>query len=102
MSLKRLKTYKGLSGTDNKKTLYDFRGVAELAANSFRVTQTAERLKRDSGHGQDRAQSIAENVGREVRNLMMDDGGEAPENLALEDHISKGRSSLKEDQQAVG
>lgn len=94
MSLKRLKTHKGLGG-DNKKTLYDYMGIAELAANSFRVTQTAERLKRYPVQGLKQAERIASGVGSEVRGMMMSDGGTAPEDLELEEHISQGKKVLK-------
>ncbi len=95
MSMKRLKSYKGLDAKDSKKTLYDFMGVPELAANSFRVTQTAERLKRSDGTGVKYAEAVAKGVGREVREMMTSDGGTPPEDLELEEHISKGKSSLK-------
>lgn len=93
MSLARLKATKGLKGT--KRTLYDFMGITELAANSFRVTQTAQRLKNSQARGLHQAGQIAEQVGREVRDTMLRDGGTAPEDLPIETDIKKAKSGLK-------
>lgn len=83
MTLKRLKTYKGLHDPRSNKTLYDYMGATELAANSFRVTQTAERIKRNKARGVDEASAIARGVGAQVRAMMVSDGGTAPEDLDL-------------------
>lgn len=48
MSLKDLQKFKGV---ECSKTLYDFMGITELAANTFRVTQTAERMKKNNVKG---------------------------------------------------
>lgn len=42
MSTNELRSFKG---SDPKQTLYDFMGLTELAANTFRITQTSERIK---------------------------------------------------------
>lgn len=94
MSLSRLKRHKGL-GDGNKKTLYDFMGVTELAANSFRVTQTAERLRRYPVNGLPQAEGIAKGVGAEVRKMMMSSGGTAPEDLELERDIGQEKRVLE-------
>jgi DNA-damage-inducible protein D len=95
MTLKSLKTYKGLHDPKGSKTLYDYMSATELAANSFRVTQTAERIKRNQARGLDETSAIARGVGQQVRAMMMSDGGTAPENLELEQHISRDRTALK-------
>ncbi len=94
MSLRMLKTHKGLD-PESKKTLYDYMGVTELAANSFRVTQTAERLRRYPVDGLKQAEYVAHGVGAEVRSMMMSDGGTAPEDLAIEEHIGQSKKALK-------
>lgn len=95
MSLRRLKEHKGLDLGRSRGTLYDYMGLAELAANSFRVTQTAERLKRYPVDGLHQAETVARGVGAEVRAMMMSEGGTAPEDLALEEHSGKGKKVLK-------
>lgn len=95
MSLRRLKEHKGLDLRKSKGTLYDYMGITELAANSFRVTQTAERLKRYPVEGVKQAENVARGVGAEVRSMMMSEGGTAPEDLPLEEHIGTGKKVLK-------
>ena len=70
-------------------------GITELAANSFRVTQTAERLRRYPVEGVKQAENVARDVGAEVRSMMMSEGGTAPEDLPLEEHIGTGKKVLK-------
>jgi len=92
MSLAQLKEHKGLS---RGKNLYDHAGITELAANSFRVTQTAERLKNIGRAGLPAARKVANEVGREVRQTMAKSSGVRPEDLAIEEDINKVRKSLK-------
>ena len=92
MSLRQLQDYKGSTG---KKTLYDYMGLTELAANTFRVTQTAERMKRNRAQGLRQSQQTAHEVGGEVRGIMLKSSGIAPENLPLEDDISSVKKRIK-------
>lgn len=92
MSLSALMVRKGV---DAKKTLYDFMGLEEMAANLFRVTQTAARIKNQQVMGLPALSDTAKRVGREVRNMMVRNGGTAPELLPLADDISGVRSRLK-------
>jgi DNA-damage-inducible protein D len=92
MSLARLVSYKG---GDPKKTLYDFMGKTELAANLFRVTQTAERINNLNVKGLANVTSTAKSVGAEVRSVMLRSGGTAPENLPLEEDINTVKRKLK-------
>ena len=98
MSLDDLKAYKGAAG--HKGTLYDLMGITELAANTFRVTQTAERLRHSGASGIKQAASVAHQVGKEVRDVMVKSSGLAPEDLELEEDmndVQKGiRSAHKE------
>lgn len=92
MSLKKLQEYKG---APSGKTLYDFMGLTELAANTFRVTQTSERMKRHNTAGLNQAKDTAEQVGYEVREVMMRSSGVAPEDLEIESHIDSVKRQIK-------
>ncbi|MCA9708026.1 MAG: hypothetical protein KDK70_19390 [Myxococcales bacterium] len=94
MSLRKLREHKGLD-LNNSNTLYDYMGLSELAANSFRVTQTTERLKQYPRSGPKHANQVAHDVGAKVRSMMVADGGTPPEDLPLEEHINKGKKVLK-------
>ena len=92
MSLRELISYKHAPGD---KTLYDYMGKTELAANLFRVTQTAERIKNQGARGIMQISSTAKRVGEEVRSVMVSSGGVAPENLELEEDISSVKKRIK-------
>ncbi|HEY5505690.1 MAG TPA: BRO family protein [Sedimentisphaerales bacterium] len=92
MSLRELITYKRAPGD---KTLYDYMGKTELAANLFRVTQTAERIKHQKASGLTQISRAAQDVGVEVRDVMMRSGGTPPERLALEEDISNVKKRIK-------
>ena len=70
------------------KTLYDYMGKTELAANLFRVTQTAERLNSQNIKGLNRVAATAKDVGAEVRGVMLRSSGVAPENIPIEEDIN--------------
>ena len=92
MSLEKLRIRKGV---DAKKTLYDFMGLEELAGNLFRVTQTAARVKTQGVRGLTALSATATSVGREVRGIMIKNGGTAPENLQIAENISGVKQRLK-------
>lgn len=92
MPLKKLVSYKG---GDPKKTLYDFMGKAELAANLFRVSQTEERIRNQNIKGLRDMSSTASDVGAQVRSVMLRNSGVAPENLPLEEDIGTVKRRLK-------
>lgn len=94
MNLKKLKEYKGLE--HKNRTLLDFMGKDELAANLFRLTQTELKLKNDGIKGQRQAEQTAENVGRKVRKTMLDISGTKPEDMALGEDIKRVKTSLKQ------
>ncbi|MEG0045043.1 MAG: damage-inducible protein D, partial [Comamonas sp.] len=87
-----LRAYKG---GDPKQTLYDFMGLTELAADTFRITQTSERIKSQNANGLNKTSYIANNVGQEVRDIMMKSSGVAPEELSLEGDIKKIKTKIK-------
>jgi DNA-damage-inducible protein D len=77
------------------RTLYDYMGKTELAANLFRVTQTAERLSNTNAVGLRQVSTLAKDVGVEVRAVMLKSSGVAPENLALEEDINTVAKRIK-------
>lgn len=94
MSLEELKAYKGTA--QHKGTLYDLMGLTEMAANTFRVTQTSERLKKDRASGIRQAAKIAEEVGREVRGVMVRSGGTRPEDLQIEEDLNSVKKGIRQ------
>lgn len=68
-------------GLKKSQKILDHMGSTELAANLFRATQTEEKLKRDSGHGKQRANQTHYEVGQKVRQTIQELGGTMPENL---------------------
>lgn len=92
MNLNELKALKEIPGD---KTLFDYMGRTELAANLFRVTQTEQKIKSGRIQGQKPLELAAESVGRRVREAMIDTGGTPPERLPTREPISKVRSGLK-------
>jgi DNA-damage-inducible protein D len=93
MSRKRLASHKGLAPD---KILYDYMGIEELAANSFRVTQTAARLKATGIRGSHVAQQVAREVGADVRAMMINNsGGQTPESIPLDEDIKQVRKAIK-------
>ncbi len=92
MSLRKLKKVKGIP---DKRTPLDFMGKTELAANLFRITQTEEKIKKESLRGQKSLENTAYNVGRTVRNTMKQLSGTKPEDLPVKQDIKKVKSDLK-------
>lgn len=61
--------------------ILDYMGSTELIANLFRISQTEEKLRKDSIQGADAATSVHYNVGKEVRTAIEKIGGTMPEDL---------------------
>ena len=93
MGLRELMHHKGVH--EDGVVLYDLMGLEELAGNLFRATQTAARIKKHGPAGLSQVSRTAQEVGSEVRQIMIKDGGIAPENLPLEEPISIVKSRLK-------
>jgi DNA-damage-inducible protein D len=97
--------YKGLYGMplneiENKKgikkgELLDRAGTTELAANLFRITQTDEKIKKDSIKGDRDATQTHFMIGGKVRQTIKDIGGTLPENLEPEKHIKELKKERK-------
>lgn len=92
MDLSKLKLVKGVA--DNKNLL-DLMGKQELAANLFRITQTDAKIKNDDAKGQGQLENVAGEVGRKVRETMLELGGTAPEHLPLAEPIQEIKKALK-------
>jgi len=99
MNLVQLKEYKGMK--QKKRTLLDFMGRDELAANLFRITQTELKLKNESIHGQYNAEKAANSVGKKVRKTMIEISGVRPEEMQLVEDIKKIKTSLKQTQKGL-
>jgi len=95
-NLSELKKVKGLDGKDFKRSLLDFMGKDELAANLFRVTQTELKIKNENILGQKKLEVAAETVGREVRKTMIKISNTRPEDLSLTTDIKIVKSTIKE------
>ncbi len=85
-------------GLQDKHDILDHMPSAELAANLFRATQTAEQLERmrDKGIvGKDVANRTHHDIGRKVRQTIKDIGGTMPEDYPAVEHIKEARKRVK-------
>ncbi|WP_338329749.1 DNA damage-inducible protein D [Commensalibacter sp. Nvir] len=73
----------------DKEPLLDHMGYTELAANIFRVTQTEEKLRRDNRVSKKHAFHTHYEVGKKIRQLMLQISGVTPENLPLAQDIKE-------------
>lgn len=83
-------------------TLLDYMGKTELAANLFRITQTDERIRKNGIYGQKNLEEAHEEVGKRVRQAMLDISGTAPESLPLQNKISEAKKHIKRAQKRLG
>jgi len=91
-SMSNLKKYRNIP---DGRTLLDFMGKEELAANLFRITQTELKIKQDNIKGQMRLEGTAETIGRKVRGIMLDISGVAPEDFKPVEDIKEVKKELK-------
>ncbi len=91
-SITSLKNYRNIP---DGRTLLDFMGKEELAANLFRITQTELKIKQDNIKGQMRLEGTAETIGRTVRRTMLEISGVAPENFKAVEDIKNVKKELK-------
>jgi DNA-damage-inducible protein D len=70
-------------------------GRMELAANTFRVTLTEERIKNQNLKGQSNLEQAHYEVGREVRGIVVKSSGRNPEDLKQEIELPKVKKELK-------
>jgi DNA-damage-inducible protein D len=83
------------------RSLLDFMGKEELAANLFRITQTELKIKNENITGQNRLEVTAENVGKMVRKSMQEISGIMPENLPVKDDIKQVKKELKQKSKTI-
>ncbi len=91
-----IKKLKVLRHIPDGKSLLDFMGKDELAANLFRMTQTELKIKQDNIYGQKQLEVTAERVGKQVRETMISISGIAPENLPVHADIHEVKKGLKQ------
>jgi DNA-damage-inducible protein D len=77
------------------KSLLDYMGKDELAANLFRITQTELKIKTDDIRGQNKLQDTAYIVGAQVRKSMIEISGVKPENMPAMEHIDNAKKTIK-------
>lgn len=74
---------KAMKGLPQRAQLLDHAGSEELAANLFRITQTAAALQRQVQKNEDHATETHRRVGQGVRNAIIDAGNTPPEALPV-------------------
>lgn len=82
-------------GINLKHDHFDYMGRTELAANLFRITLTEERLKNSPVYDERAAQNVHKSVGKQVRKMVIDNTGNAPENLPPERRLIEVKKELK-------
>lgn len=92
MTKARLLQHKGLPSDAHH---LDHAGHEELAANYFKATQAAAKLKRDSIKGQRAANQAHAKVGEAVRETIESLGGTMPEDEPALEHIKEAEKRLK-------
>jgi DNA-damage-inducible protein D len=80
----------------DKEKLFDYMGRTELAANLFRITQTEERIRSQKLQGQAQLEDAHRRVGKEVREFVKINTGDAPENLPKEMPLGEMKRELKD------
>lgn len=81
------KDIKEKKGVPEKEDLLDYAGFEELAANDFRITQTARVLKQEGVSSEADASQTHYDVGRAVRKTIEGLGNPTPEKLPIEKDI---------------
>jgi DNA-damage-inducible protein D len=92
MDYRKLRDFKGV---DASRSLLDFMGKQELAANLFRITETEAKIRNEGVKGQVRLENAAHEVGKRVRNTMKETSGTYPEHLPIAEDIRDVRKGLK-------
>lgn len=75
-----------MKGLKKHEHYLDFAGSEELAANLFRITQTAAALRRQNSKSEQKACETHQAVGRSVRKVIIDAGNTPPEQLPKATH----------------
>ena len=56
-------------------------GSDELIINLFRISQTEQKLRNDNIHSENNANNIHYNIGKNIREVIIKNGGTVPEKL---------------------
>ena len=64
-----------------REDILDNMGSDELIANLFRISQTEQKLRKDNILGEDNANNIHYNIGKNIREVIKKNGGIMPEDL---------------------
>lgn len=68
-------------GLRYREDILDNMGSEELAANLFRISQTESKLKKDNIQGENNANAVHYNIGKNIREVIAKNGGTMPEDL---------------------
>lgn len=68
-------------GLRYREDILDNMGSDELIANLFRISQTEQKLKKDNIKGEQKANEVHFNIGRNIREVIAKNGGTMPEDL---------------------
>lgn len=98
MGAKTLKVHKGARGED---TIYNYMNLTETAANTFRTTQTAERIKNKNLYSPESIIKAAEDVGKEVREIVIANTGFKPENIPIDPNIKDVKKKIRQIRKTV-
>lgn len=96
MNLSDLKHRKGMPINGKGRSLLDYMGKTELAANLFRITQTEAKINNENITGQGPCEGAALAVGRKVRETMIQLSGTPPESLPLAAPVQEAQRNLKQ------
>ena len=72
-------------------------GSTELAANLFRATQAEEKLKKDQIKDRQSANNTHYEIGKKVRQTIVEIGGTMPEKLPIEANIKTIKNKRKKE-----
>jgi len=68
-------------GLRYREDILDNMGSDELATNLFRISQTEQKLRNDNIEGENNANNTHYNIGKNIREVIIKNGGTMPENL---------------------
>ena len=64
-----------------REDILDNMGSDELIANLFRISQTEQKLRKDSINTENMANKVHYNIGKNIREVIKKNGGTMPEDL---------------------
>ena len=68
-------------GLRYREEILDNMGSDELIANLFRISQTEQKLKKDNVVGENKANKVHYNIGKNIREVIAKNGGTMPEKM---------------------